>query len=115
MLPGAAAFLAGLILIVTAHRATASLAGWLGVTAGAWFVIGPLLAPLWRSDYLATPFGDATNVSLEQIGMFLDLEQRSSCSPPSPSADSVWSALAMRRAAPTRPRRGDRAWACRHK
>jgi hypothetical protein len=73
VLPGAAAFLAGLVLVLTAHRATASLAGWLGVAAGAWFVIGPLVAPLWRSDYLGTPIGDATNVSLEQIGMFFGL------------------------------------------
>ena len=73
VLPGAAAVLAGLILIATADRATASMAGWLGVAAGAWFVIGPVVAPLWRSVYLGTPIGNATNVSLEQIGMFFGL------------------------------------------
>ena len=73
VLPGAAAFLAGLILLGSAHRVTATMAGWLAVAAGAWFVIGPLVAPLWRSDYLGTPVGNATDASLEQIGMFYGL------------------------------------------
>ena len=64
---------AGLILLGSAHRVTATLAGWLAVAAGAWFVIGPLVAPLWRSAYLGTPVDDATDASLEQIGMFYGL------------------------------------------
>jgi hypothetical protein len=73
VLPGAVAFLAGLALLVSAHRVAASAAGWLAAAAGAWFVVGPLLAPLWRSDYIGTPVGNTTDVSVEQIGMFYGL------------------------------------------
>ncbi|HEX3732952.1 MAG TPA: hypothetical protein VHU91_08540, partial [Mycobacteriales bacterium] len=73
VLPGAVTFFAGLELLVAAHRVIASAAGWLAAAAGAWFVVGPLLAPLWRSDYIGTPVGNSTNVSVEQIGMFYGL------------------------------------------
>jgi hypothetical protein len=73
VLPGAAAFLAGLILLMTAHRVVAWVGAWLGIAAGAWFVVGPLLAPLWRANYLGSPVGDRTDVAVEQIGMFYGL------------------------------------------
>lgn len=73
VLPGAVAFLAGLLLLGTANRAVGSLVSWLAAAAGAWFVVGPLLAPLWRSGYLGAPIGDSTNVSMEQLGMFFGL------------------------------------------
>jgi hypothetical protein len=73
VLPGAAAFLAGLILLMTANRVVAWIAAWLGIAAGAWFVVGPLLAPLWRANYLGSPVGDRTDVAVEQIGMFFGL------------------------------------------
>jgi hypothetical protein len=73
VLPGAVAFFAGAILLVSRHRVIASAAAWLAVAAGAWFVVGPLLAPLWRTNYLGTPVGDTSSVSVEQIGMFYGL------------------------------------------
>lgn len=73
VLPGAVTFLAGLALLASAHRVAASAAGWLAAVAGAWFVVGPLLVPLWRSDYIGTPVGNSTDVSVEQIGMFYGL------------------------------------------
>ncbi len=73
VLPGAVAFFAGLILLMTAHRVVASMAAWLGIAAGAWFVVGPLLAPVWRANYLGSPVGDRTDVAVEQIGMFYGL------------------------------------------
>jgi hypothetical protein len=73
VLPGAVAFFAGLVLLASANRVIASLAAWLAVAAGAWLVIGPLLAPLWRADYIGTPVGNTTAVSVEQIGMFYGL------------------------------------------
>jgi hypothetical protein len=73
VLPGAVAFFAGLVLLGSANRVIASLAAWLAVAAGAWFVIGSLLAPLWRVDYIGTPVGNTTDVSVEQIGMFYGL------------------------------------------
>jgi len=42
--PGAAAFLAGLVLLMAAHRITASMAAWLGAAAGAWLIVGVPLA-----------------------------------------------------------------------
>lgn len=45
VLPGAAAVLAGLILLLGANRLVLTFASWLGVLAGAWLVVGPVLAP----------------------------------------------------------------------
>lgn len=73
VLPGGVTFFAGLLLLVTAHRVVAYLAAWLAIAAGAWFVVGPLLAPLWRANYLGSPVGDRTDVSVEGIGMFFGL------------------------------------------
>jgi len=44
VLPGAAAALGGLLLLVSAHRIIASLGGWLAALAGAWFIVGLTLA-----------------------------------------------------------------------
>ncbi len=73
VLPGAVTLLAGLVLLGTANRAIGSLVSWLAGAAGAWFVVGPLLAPLWRDGYLGRPVGDQTSVSMEQLGMFFGL------------------------------------------
>jgi hypothetical protein len=73
VLPGGVAFLAGLVLLISAHRVIASAAAWLGIAAGGWYVIGPLVAPLWRANYLGTPVGNRTDVSVEAIGMFYGL------------------------------------------
>jgi hypothetical protein len=45
VLPGAAAFLGGLILLLSASRAMTVFAGWLAALGGAWLVVGPALAP----------------------------------------------------------------------
>ena len=73
VLPGGVTFVAGLILLMTAHRVVALLAAWSAVAAGAWFVVGPLLAPVWRANYLGSPVGNRTDVSVEAIGMFYGL------------------------------------------
>jgi hypothetical protein len=73
VLPGAVAFLAGLLLLFTAHRVVAWVAAWLAIAAGAWYVVGPLLAPLWRANYLGSAVGNRTDVSVEAIGMFYGL------------------------------------------
>ena len=44
VLPGAAAVLAGLILLFAANRVILTVASWLGVAAGAWLIVGPVLA-----------------------------------------------------------------------
>jgi len=45
VLPGAAAFLGGLLLLVSTSRAMTIFGGWLAALGGAWLVIGPALAP----------------------------------------------------------------------
>jgi hypothetical protein len=73
VLPGAVTFFAGVVLLGTAHRVIASLAAWLGILAGAWYVIGPLVAPLWRNNYLGVPVGSTKDASVEAIGMLYGL------------------------------------------
>jgi len=73
VLPGAATFLAGLVLLVTASRVVGVLASWLAAAAGAWFVLGPLLAPVWDTARLGTPVGTPTDASMAQLGMFYGL------------------------------------------
>jgi hypothetical protein len=58
VLPGAAAALGGLLLLVSNNRATAMLGGWLTVVAGAWFVVGRAMAgPLGIGD-VGAPVAD---------------------------------------------------------
>jgi hypothetical protein len=46
VLPGGAAVLGGLLLILSGNRITAMVGGWLAVLAGVWFVIGVQIAPM---------------------------------------------------------------------
>ena len=55
MLPGAVAVVGGLLLLVSRNRATAMLGGWLGVIAGAWFVVGRASAGLWGIGDVGAP------------------------------------------------------------
>jgi hypothetical protein len=50
VIPAAAVFVGGLLLIVSASRVTTSLGGWLAVAGGAWLVVGPPLAPVLTID-----------------------------------------------------------------
>jgi hypothetical protein len=75
ILPGAAAFLGGLLLIAAGGRHTALFGGFLGIIAGAWFALGNVLAPLWTT---ANPAGvpvSATTLmrAMEQVGFFTGL------------------------------------------
>jgi hypothetical protein len=46
LLPGTAAMLGGLLLIIAGSRFTAMVGAWLAALAGAWFVVGGQLAPV---------------------------------------------------------------------
>jgi hypothetical protein len=50
VLPGAAAFVGGLLLLISASRMMTLFGGWLAALAGAWLVIGPPLAPAINLD-----------------------------------------------------------------
>lgn len=75
VVPGAVAFLAGLLLIASKHRAMGLWAGWLAALAGAWFALGQTITKLWSGGPQAgTPIAsDTAHAVLEQIGMFTGL------------------------------------------
>lgn len=67
VLPGVVAVVGGLLLMMSRNRATAMLGAWLAVAAGAWFVIGRVLAgPLGLGDAGAPVAAtEAKSVALE--------------------------------------------------
>ena len=75
ILPGAAALLGGLLLIIAAGRHIALFGGLLGIASGAWFAVGNVLAPLWTTANPAgVPAGTTTLLrAVEDIGFFTGL------------------------------------------
>jgi len=76
VLPGAAAFLGGVLLIYAMSRHLALFGALLGVLAGAWFALGNVFAPLWTST--PSPAGVPASATtfmriMEQIGFFTGL------------------------------------------
>jgi hypothetical protein len=70
VLPGAVTFFGGLLLLAGARRFGAALAAILAGAAGAWFVVGPTLAPLWDPGTVGRPLGGSTRVALDWIGLY---------------------------------------------
>jgi len=76
ILPGAAVFLAGLLLILTNGRHIALFGAAVAAAAGAWFTLGTVFSPLWNHN---VPLGgspaSATVVMriAEQVGFFTGL------------------------------------------
>jgi hypothetical protein len=75
ILPGAAAFLGGALLIYAMSRHLALFGALLGMLAGAWFALGNVVSPLWGST---APAGNPASVTtfmrtMEQIGFFTGL------------------------------------------
>ena len=68
--PGAAAFLGGLLLTVSADRASATFGGLVAAAGGAWFALGTVVSPWWNAHYIGTPLGDTTHAVWERLGMF---------------------------------------------
>ena len=50
ILPGAAVFLGGILLIIAASRHVALFGALLAAAAGAWFTLGPVLSPIWNHN-----------------------------------------------------------------
>lgn len=76
ILPAAATLLGGLMVLLSANRATAIFGGWLAALGGAWFVLAGPLAPIWRgtADPAGTPLGGSpTTHALEQLVLFSGL------------------------------------------
>jgi hypothetical protein len=75
ILPGAAALLGGLLLIAARSRHVGLLGAFLGIVAGAWFVLGNVLAALWTT---AAPAGVPASTgtlarAMEEVGFFVGL------------------------------------------
>jgi peptidoglycan/LPS O-acetylase OafA/YrhL len=76
ILPGAAVFLGGILLMWAAGRHTALFGALLAMAGGAWFTLGTMLSPLWNNN---VPLGGApasltvTMRIAEQIGFFTGL------------------------------------------
>jgi len=76
LLPGAAVFLGGVLLMVARSRQTALFGALLSVAAGAWFTLGPVLSPLWNNHVAmgGSPAGDTVYMRImEQLGFFTAL------------------------------------------
>ena len=76
VLPGAAAFLGGILLIYAMSRHLALFGALLGVLSGAWFALGGVFAPLWSTN--SAPAGVPASATtfmriMEQIGFFTGL------------------------------------------
>jgi hypothetical protein len=73
ILPAGATLLGGLILLISRLRPFALLGATLGLLSGAWFAIGPTMAPVWKITGQGTPVGGQVTSALEQIGFFAGL------------------------------------------
>ena len=76
ILPGAAVFLGGVLLIIATGRHIALFGAILAAAAGAWFTLGTVLSPLWNNHVTlgGSPAG-ATQFRqiMEQLGFFTAL------------------------------------------
>ncbi len=77
ILPGAAVFLGGILLIIATGRHVALFGALLAAAGGAWFALGTVLSPLWSTGHVVlggTPVAATTLMRVvEQIGFFTGL------------------------------------------
>jgi hypothetical protein len=77
ILPGAAVFLGGVLLIIATGRHIALFGAILAAAGGAWFALGTVLSPLWSAGHVilgGTPVASTTLMRVvEQIGFFTGL------------------------------------------
>lgn len=75
ILPGAAALLGGIVLMIAGSRHLALSGAFLGIVSGAWFAVGNTLAPLWTTAAPAGVPASTTTLmrAMEEIGFFTGL------------------------------------------
>jgi apolipoprotein N-acyltransferase len=74
VLPGAATFLGGLLLIVSASRLVTLTGAWLAIAGGAWFAVGPPLATPLHIGSPGQPAGTGSGIrALESLALFSGL------------------------------------------
>jgi hypothetical protein len=74
VLPGAVVVVGGWLVLISKHRVSGSLGGWLAAAGGAWFVVGQSLAPLWHTGSVGEPLSirDAGR-AVAELGYFYGL------------------------------------------
>ena len=73
ILPGAAVFVGGLLLMIAKGRHVALFGALLAAAAGAWFTLGPVLSPLWNNHVPmgGSPAGTTVYMRImEELGFF---------------------------------------------
>jgi hypothetical protein len=74
VLPGIVTLAGGIIVLVSRFRPAAVFGAWMAAVAGAWFVVGNVMAGRWAPVPAAgTPVGGTTRAVVEQIGFFAGL------------------------------------------
>jgi len=76
ILPGAAVFLGGFLLMIARGRHVALFGALLAAAAGAWFTLGTVLSPLWNNHVIlgGSPAGSTAYMRImEQLGFFTAL------------------------------------------
>jgi hypothetical protein len=76
ILPAAAAFIGGFLLLIGRSRTVTMLGAILAAAAGAWFVLGTVLSPLWNNNVPlgGTPASSTVVMKIaEQVGFFTGL------------------------------------------
>lgn len=74
VLPGAAAVVGGWLVLLSRDRVRGSVGGWLAAAAGAWFVIGQFLAPVWHLGDIGAPLSARpSGQALAHLGYFFGL------------------------------------------
>jgi hypothetical protein len=72
VLPGVAATLGGLLVLVSSSRVMAVLGALLGAAAGAWFVVGQSLVPVLHTGDVGSPASDRAGVRVLETLAFFD-------------------------------------------
>jgi hypothetical protein len=74
ILPGLAALVGGVLMLVSRLRPVVVLGAWLAAAGGAWFAVGGLVARKWtKIPSAGAPVGATGHMVLEQIGFFIGL------------------------------------------
>ena len=76
ILPGAAVFLGGVLLIISASKTIAMFGALLAAAAGAWFALGTVFSLLWNHNVVmgGVPIGNTVVIHIaEQVGLYTGL------------------------------------------
>jgi hypothetical protein len=74
VLPGAVAFVGGVLLLMSASRGVIRVGAWLGVAAGVWFIIGRSVSRWWKIGSPGVPAGKSEAIhAVETLVMFTGL------------------------------------------